>query len=65
METLNNLNISLIDVGISPVKFRRVTTMKVHSYAKETISQVQELITEKIASTGELDYDDLVQLITN
>jgi hypothetical protein len=56
MDTSESVNTSLMAVGVSPVKFQRIGTKGVQSYAKQKISQAQEVISEKISTIGNLDY---------
>jgi hypothetical protein len=61
MDTLESVNTSRMAVGVSPIKFQRIGAKDVQSYTKRTISQAQEVISEKIATIGNLDYNNLMQ----
>lgn len=59
MKVSESVNTSLTALGVSPLKFQKVSVRDSRSYAKRKISQVQSVIGGKIASVGGFDPEDV------
>lgn len=55
------LNSSLMSIGVSPLKFKRVSQRDSLGYAKRKASQVENALISKIASVGGFEPDQIVQ----
>lgn len=65
MQVSESVKTSLTAVGISSVKFEQVGATDVKSYAKQKISEAQEVIAEKIAALNNIDCHKLIESSTS